>query len=52
MILYKVNYLHPLGYRKQKISLLHLTAFLNVEYLFSKQSLSKKVSFLKRVFTS
>ena len=47
LIFYKLNYLHPFVYRKQTISRLHWTAFLNVEHLFSKRSLSKKVSFLK-----
>ena len=39
--LYRINYLYPFGYRKQKISRLHRTAFLNVKQFFSKQSLSK-----------
>ena len=46
-IFYKLNHLHPFGYRKQTISRLHRTAFLNVKHLFSKRNLSKKVSFLK-----
>ena len=50
-MLYKVNYLYHLEYRKEKLSRLHRTAFLNVKYLFSKGRLSKKVSVLKRVFT-
>ena len=51
IILYKVNYLDSLGYRERKISRLHRTAFLNVKYLFSKGSLSKKISLLKIMFT-
>ena len=43
LILYKANYWHPPGDRKQKISCLHRTAFLNVKYLFLNRILSKKV---------
>ena len=47
----KKNYLHPLSHKKQKISRLHRSMFLNIKLFFSKRSLSNKVSFLKRIYT-